>query len=82
MSEKALVLRCETTGNPCGTDTWAKNYECSCAHCQAYLHPTGPFADVIASARREIARWTKERRESVQLQGDPRYISACLTVPQ
>jgi hypothetical protein len=33
----AAVARCEVTGNPCGTDTWAKGTACSCAACQAWL---------------------------------------------
>ena len=31
------VLRCEITGNPCGTDTWEINYSCQCKNCQLYL---------------------------------------------
>ncbi len=31
------VLRCEITGNPCGTDTWEINYTCPCKNCQQYL---------------------------------------------
>lgn len=30
----ALLERCEVTGNPCGTDTWAAGSACRCAPCQ------------------------------------------------
>lgn len=30
-------LRCEITGNPCGTDTWQKHRPCKCDACQRYL---------------------------------------------
>lgn len=32
-------LRCEVTGNPCGTDTWRVGHECPCPQCQRYLYP-------------------------------------------
>lgn len=31
------ILRCEITGNPCGTDTWEINHPCKCKNCQEYL---------------------------------------------
>lgn len=30
-------LRCEVTGNLCGTDTWEISYECPCQPCQQWL---------------------------------------------
>ena len=27
------VLRCENTGNPCGTDTYQDGYHCQCVNC-------------------------------------------------
>lgn len=32
-----MLLRCKKSGNPCGTDTWAKGVECQCENCQLYL---------------------------------------------
>jgi hypothetical protein len=31
------VLKCEITGNPCGTDTWEVNHPCTCKNCTIYL---------------------------------------------
>jgi hypothetical protein len=31
-------LDCLVTKNPCGTDTWAKEYECHCTECQDWLY--------------------------------------------
>ena len=49
------VLRCERTGNPVGTDTWAVGHSCPCAVCQRWLDvswgPT-PTAEDRARARR------------------------------
>jgi hypothetical protein len=32
------ILRCEITGNPCGTDTWGINHPCQCKNCQVYIN--------------------------------------------
>ncbi len=29
-------VRCEVTGNPCGTDTWEVNSPCQCSPCRGY----------------------------------------------
>ncbi len=35
-------LRCEVTGNLCGTDTWEANYVCQCASCTEWLKRNPP----------------------------------------
>ena len=32
-----MELRCNFTGNLCGTDTWSKYQPCVCGHCQRWL---------------------------------------------
>ncbi len=34
---KVGVIRCQKSGNPCGTDTWVVGRPCKCEHCTAYL---------------------------------------------
>lgn len=43
-------LHCLRTKNPCGTDTWAKDTECGCVHCQRWLGRQ----DGIAQGRAEL----------------------------
>lgn len=53
-------LRCEKTGNPCGTDIWGNGYKCDCAACGEYLackinglicdHDWGPWVDATNKA--------------------------------
>lgn len=31
------ILRCEITGNPCGSDTWEINHPCQCKNCKKYV---------------------------------------------
>lgn len=37
IANQQLVSRCEITGNPVGTDTWAVGHNCQCAACQKML---------------------------------------------
>lgn len=41
------VERCHVTGNPVGTDTWAKGHPCTCASCSRFIAalstPRPPF---------------------------------------
>jgi hypothetical protein len=34
-------LRCEISGNPCGTDTVQVGYQCQCANCVKWSTPPG-----------------------------------------
>lgn len=43
---------CSVTGNPCGTDTWAKDSHCGCGECKTWL---------IAHLRVEVERLRGER---------------------
>jgi hypothetical protein len=33
----ASAGRCDVTGNPFGTDTWAEGHPCECASCQKWI---------------------------------------------
>lgn len=37
------LLRCEITGNECGTDTWHVDHPCQCTNCQKYLKNKEPY---------------------------------------
>jgi uncharacterized small protein (DUF1192 family) len=37
LPREASSGRCEVTGNPCGTDTWALGHPCKCGPCQTYV---------------------------------------------
>jgi len=32
-----MALRCEVTGNTCGTDTWKVGCPCICENCRRYI---------------------------------------------
>jgi hypothetical protein len=34
-------LRCEITGNPCGSDTWKADETCECPNCRKYCGSNG-----------------------------------------
>ena len=37
----STVVRCEVTGNPCGTDTWFVGHPCSCGPCREFVRTSG-----------------------------------------
>jgi hypothetical protein len=46
------VSRCNVTGNPVGTDTWAADFECSCIPCQVFLHKKATPGQIALKAFR------------------------------
>lgn len=47
------VLRCERSGNPCGTDTWRVGSTCQCAPCRTWV--------ALETYRERLAEAEKER---------------------
>jgi len=41
------TLKCEITGNVCGTDTWIDGHPCKCKNCQAWLQMTKHKIDIL-----------------------------------
>lgn len=38
-------VRCEVTGNPCGSDTWIVGHDCECTTCQVFVASSKKSAD-------------------------------------
>lgn len=68
MSVIVEPLHCATTGNRCGTDTWAEGYTCPCTTCQQWLYA---FSDGLEAAAlfvdEVIRRATGRAREPIDL---------------
>ena len=69
-----IILRCEITGNPCGTDTRSKNQPCNCANCIRYdaakaARLPNPFGPVLANLFLEIAEY-QQKQNPGDLEGD------------
>jgi hypothetical protein len=64
--EAVSDLRCNFTGNLCGTDTWPKNRPCVCGHCQEYLcQERDRLAADITMLRAEVAHWRGNAKNTV-----------------
>lgn len=52
------VLRCEVTGNPCGTDTWMMGRPCVCKACSSMLidMPPTPAEEALADQESKTQR--------------------------
>ena len=48
------VPRCEKTGNPCGTDTWAVGYTCPCRACREYVANEAALASALSKDRHKL----------------------------
>ncbi len=66
------VLRCERTGNPCGTDTWGGDYTCDCTACRDYL--IRRVNGIIC--KHEWGEWIDARNKAVE-SGEMRLCKKC-----
>jgi hypothetical protein len=51
--ENISLMRCDYTGNLCGTDSWERGWECMCVNCQRWLGQQEGYI----SCQQEIASW-------------------------
>ncbi len=68
----SALLRCETTGNPCGTDTENPDFPCMCRPCQAsrLRAETQKTLDVFAKSDAIVAE--VRRRNAILAEAPPR----------
>lgn len=57
------ALRCEVTGNLCGTDTWPEYYVCSCSPCMEWVESISPPRRVEVDEetfRKDMSAWFRK----------------------
>ena len=66
---ESTELRCNVTGNPCGSDTWAVGRPCQCAPCQQYLDERSPPCPVCAGRGQFVGVMGPQRCENCRGSG-------------